>query len=222
MGYRRVSTTEQGESGLGLDGQTTAIETTAARLGVPVVAIFTDSGISGAAGIESRPGLADCLNALRRGDVLVVSRRDRIARDAFLSVVIEREVAKKGCRIISASGEGTENDDATSIFVRRVLDAVAELERALIAARTRAAMAAARKKGRRVGRIPFGSRLTEDGRHLEPDAHEQQVLTDIRTLRAKGYALADIAETLNARGLRNRAGRTWRRQFVGQLLERHP
>jgi DNA invertase Pin-like site-specific DNA recombinase len=216
-----VSTTEQGESGLGLDGQTAAIETTAARLGVPVFAIFTDSGISGAAGIESRPGLADCLNALRRGDVIIVSRRDRIARDAFLSVVIERECTRKGARIISASGEGTENDDATSIFVRRVLDAVAELERALIAARTRAAMAAARKRGRVVGRVPFGSRLMADGKHIEPDDHEQMILTELRWRRAEGFAFGTIAEMFNERGWRNRSGRPWRRQFLEQLLQRH-
>src|SRR3954470_23534354 len=48
--------------------------------------------------------LADALNALRRDDVLIVAKRDRIAREAFLSRLIEREVAKKGARIVSAAG----------------------------------------------------------------------------------------------------------------------
>jgi DNA invertase Pin-like site-specific DNA recombinase len=55
--------------------------------------------------------IADALNALRRGDVLIVAKRDRIARDAFVSVLIEREAAKKGARIVSAAGEGTDSDD---------------------------------------------------------------------------------------------------------------
>src|SRR5687767_6546822 len=129
VGYRRVSTQDQADSGLGLDAQQTIIATTAKRLNLSVVTTFTDAGFSGSLGLERRPGLADALNALQRGDVLLVAKRDRIARDAFLAVLVERAVAKKGCRIISAAGEGTETDDPAAIFTRRILDAVSELER---------------------------------------------------------------------------------------------
>jgi site-specific DNA recombinase len=221
VGYVRVSTQEQADSGLGLAGQRTQIEHAAGRLGLTLTKVFCDAGLSGSLGLEHRRGLADALNALGRGDVLLVAKRDRIARDAFLAVLVEREAARKGCRIISAAGEGTENDDPAAVFTRRILDAVSELERSLIAARTRAAMREARKRGQIVGRVPFGHRLATDGKYLELDEHEQQLLTDIRLRRAKGYALSDIAQALNARGLTNRQGRKWRRQFVGQLLERH-
>jgi site-specific DNA recombinase len=161
------------------------------------------------------------LNALQRGDVLVVAKRDRIARDAFISVLVERAVAKKGARILSAAGEGTETDDPAAVFTRRILDAVSELERALIAARTRAAMREAKQRGQRVGRIPFGHRLAEDGIHLEADPEEQTILREIQHWRRGGYSLAVIAEALNARDLRNRQGREWQRSFISQLLERH-
>ena len=137
LGYIRVSTDQQRDSGLGLEAQQHALELTARRLSLPLAQTFTDAGLSGSLSIDERPGLADALNSLRRGDVLIVAKRDRIARDSFLSVLIEREAAKKGARIVSAAGEGTETDDPAAIFTRRILDAVAELERALTAARTR-------------------------------------------------------------------------------------
>jgi DNA invertase Pin-like site-specific DNA recombinase len=221
VGYVRVSTQDQADSGLGLAGQRTQIDHTAQRLGLTLVKVYTDAGFSGSLGLEHRRGLADALNALQRGDVLLVAKRDRIARDAFLSVLVEREVAKKGCRIISAAGEGTETDDPAAVFTRRILDAVSELERSLIAARTRAAMREARKRGQVVGRVPWGHRLAADGKHIEPDEHEQTILTELRWRRAEGFAFGTIAAMFNERGWRNRSGRPWRRQFLEQLLQRH-
>ena len=221
IGYRRCSTSEQAASGLGLDVQQNAIETVALKLGFELAAVYTDAGLSGSLSVDDRPQLAGAIAALRRGDILAVMRRDRLARDSLVAALIEREVSRRGCRIVSSQGEGTGDDDPSSVFVRRVLDAVSEFERLLIGQRTRSAMAAARARGQVVGRVPFGHRLAADSKYLELDAAEQAILMEIRLLRAKGYALADIAQTLNARGVRNRAGRLWRRQFIGQLLERH-
>jgi len=177
IGYCRVSTDAQRESGLGLEAQAASIVATAARLRLPLVATFTDAGISGSAGVEARPALADALNALRRGDVLIVAKRDRIARDAFLSVLVEREAAKKGARIISAAGEGTETDDPGAVFTRRILDAVAELERALTAARTRSALRAKRARGECAGTQPYGHRVNGDGRTLHPYEPERAIVS---------------------------------------------
>jgi DNA invertase Pin-like site-specific DNA recombinase len=132
------------------------------------------------------------------GDVLIVAKRDRIARDSFLSVLIEREAAKKGARIVSAAGEGTETDDPAAIFTRRILDAVAELERALTAARTRAALRAKRARGERAGTEPYGFRVNGDGRTLHPHAAEQQMLTLMQECRAAGYPCAPSPTNLTA------------------------
>src|SRR5262245_6297753 len=125
IGYSRVSTDQQRESGLGLEAQLAAIEQTAARLQLRLAETFTDT-LRGKTSIEQRPGLAAGLNALRRGDVLIVAKRDRIARDTFVSGLIEREAARKGARVVSAAGEGTDSEEPTAIFTRRILDAVAE------------------------------------------------------------------------------------------------
>jgi DNA invertase Pin-like site-specific DNA recombinase len=222
VAYRRVSTQDQAESGLGLAGQLTQIEHAAGRLGLTLTTMYTDAGLSGSLGIDHRPGLADALNFLQRGDVLLVAKRDRIARDAFLAVLVERAVAKKGCRIISAAGEGTETDDPAAIFTRRILDAVSELERSLIAARTRAAMREAKARGQRVGWIPYGSRLATDGRTLTKELDEQHTLRAMHAMRRSGCTLKQIAARLNETGSRTRRNGPWYHQAICQLLTRHP
>lgn len=219
IGYCRVSTDMQRESGLGLEAQRASIEQAAARLRLPLADVFTDAGLSGSLSIDARPALADALNGLRRGDVLIVAKRDRLARDAFLSVLIEREAAKKGARIQSAAGEGTDTDDPSAVFTRRILDAVSELERALTAARTRAALRAKRARGERAGCLPYGYRVNGDGRTLHPYPPEQEILAMIHECRAAGYPLRGIARELNRAGFTTRAGRPWKYQLVAGILE---
>jgi DNA invertase Pin-like site-specific DNA recombinase len=188
------------------------------------VQVFSDAGLSGSASVQDRPGLADALNSLRRGDVLIVAKQDRLARDMFLSVLIEREAAKKGARIVSSVGEGTETDDPTALFTRRILDAVAELERAMTAARTRAALRAKRARGERAGTEPYGYRVNGDGHTLHPYEPEQHVLSVMRTSRAAGKPLRAIAAELNRQGHATRRGTPWRFEYVRsalKTLERH-
>lgn len=91
-GYARVSTDEQAESQLGLEAQRSAITQAAERLGVSVAAWHADEGVCGAASIERRAGLLRAMDTLGEGDVLIVSRRDRLSRDVLLACWIEKEV----------------------------------------------------------------------------------------------------------------------------------
>jgi DNA invertase Pin-like site-specific DNA recombinase len=219
IGYVRVSTEQQADSGLGLEAQQSSIAGAALRLGLALTRTFVDAGTSGALAIEDRPVLLDAVAALRRGDVLLVAKRDRLGRDVIAVAMIERLIAKRGARVISAAGEGTDSDDPTAMLMRRLIDSFAEYERALIAARTRAALAAKRRRGERVsGIIPFGYRLGADGRALEGEAGEQQTLATIRLLRASGASLRAVATELNRRGLLTRAGTSWRFEYVRSLL----
>lgn len=217
IAYLRVSTAQQVESGLGLDAQRAAVTTAAARHGLPLGATFTDAGISGSAGLEDRPGLFAALGALRRGDALIVAKRDRLGRDMIAVAMIERLITRKGARVLSAAGEGTEGDDAGSLLQRRILDAFSEYERLIIGQRTKAALTAKKARGERVGNIAFGFQLAAGGT-LTEHADEQQVLTRIHACRTAGYTLREIAEALNRQGLRTRRGGPWRHQYVAGLL----
>jgi DNA invertase Pin-like site-specific DNA recombinase len=169
--------------------------------------------------IEERPVLLDAVAALRRGDVLLVAKRDRLGRDLIAVAMIERLVAKRGARVVSAAGEGTDSNDPAAMLMRRLIDSFAEYERALIAARTRAALAAKSRRGERVsGIMPFGFRLGANGRTLVAHDGEQGTLSTIRGLRVAGTSLRAIAEALNAEGNQTRAGTPWRFEYVRRVL----
>lgn len=221
IGYLRVSTESQAESGLGLEAQQTAIDGAASRLGLSIAQTFTDT-VSGGFSLEHRPALLAALEAIHVRDVLLVAKRDRLGRDVLNVAMIERLVERRGARVYSAAGEGSDDDGPTGRLMRQIIDAFAEYERAVIRARTRAAMAAAKKRGQRVGRVPFGMAVDHDGRTLVPNPNERAVLAEIHRLRNRGYALFSIAQDLNARGWRNRQDRPWQANFIGQLLSRHP
>jgi DNA invertase Pin-like site-specific DNA recombinase len=165
VAYVRVSTDQQAESGLGLEAQEAAVRATASRLRLDVGRVFVDGGTSARLGME-RPVLLEAVAALRRGDVLLVAKPDRLGRDVIRVALIERLVAKRGARIVSAAGEGTgSGDDPSALLMRCLIDSFAEYEAALIATRTRSALAAKRRRGERISRFaPYGFRFAGDGR----------------------------------------------------------
>ena len=100
------------------------------------------------------------------------------------------------------------------------MGAVSQWEREAIGERTRDALRHKRSQGRRVGNIAFGSRLADDGEHLEPDPAEQAALAEIGRLRREGMALRGIAAALNYRAFRTRRGTPWRLESVARVVKR--
>ena len=214
VSYLRVSTEEQG---LGIEAQRDAVRLYCAREGHVFVSEHVDLGVSGAAPMDRRQGLLDAMGALRRGWVLVAAKRDRIARDPFVAMLVEREAERLGARV--ACVDGNNGDGAGDVLMRRMLDAFAEFERAQIGIRTRAALHVKRVRGERIsGRPPFGYRFVE-GR-IESEPAEHVILARMAGLRLKGTGPAAIARDLEADGVVNpRTGRVrWSRQQVHQVL----
>ena len=219
VAYLRVSTDEQH---LGSDAQRAAIEHWAATHRADVVGWHVDIGVSGGAAIDKRDGLLAALGALaeHRAVVLVVAKHDRLARDVLLSAMIEQLANRRGARIVSAAGEGSdERDEPAGLLMRRVIDAFAEYERGVVRARTRAAMGVKRSRGERIGAIPLGYRLADNGRTLQRHAAEQAALARIRALRAYGHSYATIAVRMNALGVAARGAR-WHKTTVVRALAR--
>ena len=219
VAYLRVSTSRQE---LGPEAQRSAIEAHAAREGIRIVAWHADRGVSGAAPIEARPGLLAALAALgeHRAGVLVVAKRDRLARDVVVAALVEREAAKAGACVVSADGAGNGSTPADQ-FMRSMLDAASAYERALIRARTKAALAAKRARGEHVaGLVPYGHRLADDGVHLEPHADEQATIAIVRELASAGLSQRAIVSRLAELGVVGRTGRPLQRTQVLRLLER--
>lgn len=137
VGYARVSTDDQS-----LDLQRDAL----AAAGCEVV---FDDVMSGAS--RERPGLRDALSFLRRGDVLVVWRLDRLGRSLQHLVEVINDLAARGIEFRSLS-DNIDTSSASGKLVFHIFAALAEFERELIRERTRAGLAAARARGRVGGR----------------------------------------------------------------------
>lgn len=217
--YTRVSTDGQADSGAGLAAQVAAIESYASRNGITIVGRFEDAGVSGAADIEDRPGLAAAINALRRGDALLIAKRDRLGRDVMLVMTIEKLVGRRGASVVSCDGIGN-GDAPADQFMRTLLDATAQFERSLIRARTKAAMHAKRRAGERCGQVPFGYALGADGK-LEPVPQEQEVIARIEALRRDGMTYRAIAQLLTDAGIITKKGvSNWTHTTVRSIVTR--
>ncbi|WP_279608328.1 recombinase family protein [Burkholderia ambifaria] len=140
IGYARVSTDEQ-DLALQIDALTEA----------GCQQIFTDHGVSGSE--FQRPGLENALTELSINDTLVVWRLDRLGRSLGKLVELINHLGHREINFHSLS-ESINTDSAGGMLVFHMMAALAEFEQRLISERTRAGIAAARARGRRIGRKP--------------------------------------------------------------------
>ncbi len=217
IGYIRVSTDHQHH---GPDAQRAALERWCSSQGAELVAVESDVGVSGAAPLDKRPGLLRAVDAVERegATVLLVSRRDRLARDVILAAMAERLVERAGARVASADGAG-EGDSPEALLMRRICDAFGEYERQVIRARTRAALAVKRARGERTGHVPYGYQLGADGVQLVEHAGEQEVIRLVREYQREGLSLRQIGERFNALGILPRSGGQWHAQTVRRIAQ---
>jgi DNA invertase Pin-like site-specific DNA recombinase len=175
------------------------------------VAVHEDHGASGGAPLDRRPGLAAAVDAVRdhEAGVLLVARRDRLARDTMIAAVVGRLVERNGGRVLTADGVAGEATPEAKLM-RTMIDAFAEYERMLVKMRTKAALAVKRGRGERVGKIPYGFRLADDGVHLVEDPAEQRTIARLAKLR-ESMSLREVAEHCRANGIRARDGEWWPR-----------
>ena len=213
-----VLRTSTEDRNLGPEAQRAAIERWAASSGVKVVSWHEDR-ISGAAAVEDRPGLLAGLAALRvhGAGLLVAAKRDRIARDVVIAAPVERLAQDAGARVVTADGVSI-GDTPEGQLMRGLLDLFAAYERAVIRARTKAALGVKRSRGERVsGRAPLGYRF--EGGRLAPDPAEAAVLARVHALRARGLSFARVTAILNAERVDCRGGR-WHVTTLARALRR--
>lgn len=144
IGYARISKTDGSQA---LDLQHDALN----KAGVSPKHIYNDRA-SGKK--DDRPGLANCLKALRRGDVLVVWKLDRLGRDLKHLVNTVEDLSDRGIAFKVLTGKGANIDTTTAggKLIFGIFAALSEFERELIRERTKAGLAAARARGRSGGR----------------------------------------------------------------------
>lgn len=202
IGYVRVSTTEQADSGAGLDAQRAAITAEVDRRGWTLIRVIEDAGVSGKS--LNRAGLAEALETVERGDAsaIIVSKLDRLSRSVHDFAGLMQRAQKHGWALV-ALDLGIDTTTATGGLIANVMASVAEWERRVIGERTASALAARRVAGVRLGRP----------REMSDDAVRR-----IRELHDKGHRNAQIARILNAEAIPTPRGGRWHSPGVKRVL----
>jgi DNA invertase Pin-like site-specific DNA recombinase len=218
VGYVRVSTARQGRSGLGLEAQQAALAAYAAHDGFELLQVYTEVETgSGSDALERRPQLAAALKHARRLHVpLVVAKLDRLSRDvAFISTLMAQRVE------LIVADLGRQSDQ----FVLHIWAALAQKERELISTRTKAALAAAKARGVKLGRrskreLRSIGKLGSAALRAAAASRDEGVRWAIEPLFSQGLTLRAIADKLNERKVLPARGDTWHASAVGNTVRR--
>lgn len=211
VAYYRVSTKRQGDSGLGLEAQRKAVLDYLNGGSWQLLAEFTDveSG-----GDDDRPELTKAIEYARKTRAkLVIAKLDRLSRRvSFVSRLMESDV-----RFVAA-----DNPSANELTIN-ILAAVAQEERRMISQRTKAALAAAKQRGVKLGnpKLSEARGAAQAAVQKRADLFASNVLPVIREVQAAGCAsLRGVAAALNARGITTRRGSRWTAAAVSRVLAR--
>ncbi len=217
IGYTRVSTDQQADRGVSLAAQADKVREMATVHDATLLDVITDAGVS--AKNLDRPGLAQVLDLVDRRQVsmVIVAKLDRLTRSVRdLGDLLDR-FQRRGVALVSVA-ESLDTGSAAGRLVLNVMASVSQWEREAIGERTREALQHKKAHGERVGTIPFGYQLGADGRQLDPNPDEQEIVALIQECRDGGYSLRAIADELNREGCLTRRGSAWRHQYVAGVL----
>ncbi len=204
VGYCRVSTDEQGESGLGLEWQHGVIETEVARRGWTLERIYSD--VASGKSLRRRHEMQDALTTLALGgaDVLIVAKLDRLSRSVSDFAAILAQSHEQGWSL-DVCDLGVDTTSPGGKMVAQIMMVLAEWEREMIGERTKNALQVARARGTKLGR-PAG--VSADTVRL------------IRILRDQGLSWAKVATALEREGIPTGQGGRWHAATARRLVQR--
>src|SRR6202035_2387490 len=214
IGYVRVSTSQQGRSGLGLEAQKQALGRFADAEGFTLSRVFIEVETGkGSDALERRPQLTAALSeARRKGCSIGVAKLDRLSRDVhFISGLMAHRVPF----VVAELGADVDP------FILHLFAALAEKERAMIGARTKAALAAAKARGVKLGgpKLAQARKVAIETIEAVADNRAANVLPIIQEIqRAGATTLREIATALNARGVQTARGGQWYAMTVRNVL----
>lgn len=220
--YIRVSTTDQVDNGVSLEVQAERIESYCKAHNLELVATYQDNGISASKPLEKREAGAALLAALERGEVknVVSLKLDRLFRNALDCLTVAEAWDKKGVALHLVDLGGNQALNTASPmgkFFLTLTGAFGELERNMIAERTRQALNHKKECGQVYGPLPLG--FTREGADLVEDPGELATVSRIQALRLEGVSYNRIAATLNAENVPTKRGGKWYACTVEKIIK---
>lgn len=218
VGYVRVSTEEQEASGLGLADQESKIRNYCDLYGLELVRIRTDA----ASGKDlRRPGIQAALEDLEAGEAegLIVAKLDRLTRNVRdLGTLIGKYFGRHDLVVVA---EQVDTRTAGGRLMLNILVSVAQWEREAIGERTKGALKAKRRQGKKTGGdVPYGFDLASDGETLVENADEQAIIRRALRHRKAGLGYYTIARRLNEQGHRTKKGGAFNQSIICKILKR--
>src|SRR5258706_2391684 len=214
--YIRVSTAQQGRSGLGIEAQRQALRQFAKAEGLELFREFVEVETGkGSDALDRRPQLKAALAAARKlKSNVAVAKLDRLSRDVhFISGLMAHKVPF----LVAELGPDVDP------FVLHLFAAIAQKELSFISSRTKQALAAAKARGVTLGnpRLHVARKNAMGVVKAEADRYAANILPIIREAQKAGATtLRQIAEALNARGVATARGGRWHAKSVANILER--
>lgn len=228
IAYYRVSTRQQGDSGMGLEAQLWAVQQFAAREQFDLVEEFTEiETAKGSDALERRPRLAAALKAAEKikrqfkladAPPVIVAKLDRLSRDVhFISGLMAHKVPFLVAEL------GRKNDP----FVLHVYAALAEQERRMISERTKAALQARKASGqpwisKRSGRVVtrLGNPLTHGEYAIRADERAEAIRPLLEQFKEEGLSYRQMARELEEQGVETANGGKWHYVTVQRAMRR--
>lgn len=207
VAYIRVSTGEQADSGAGLAAQRRALADYAERHGLTILEWHQDAAVSGGVAPAQRPGMSAALDTMskRRAGVLIASKLDRVSRSVKDAAVLADQADQEGWSLRTADGTIGGDDSPMGRAMTGIASVFSELERELIATRTREALAELKAAGVQLG---------------QPTKLADEVLTRIIGELSQGRSLRQIADGLMADDIPTATGREkWYPQQVKRAAD---
>ena len=216
IGYIRVSTDEQAREGVSLDNQREKIAAYCTFNDMALLDTITDEGIS--AKNLNREGMQTLISHVKQGkiDAVIVYKLDRLSRSVKDTIGLI-ELFEKHKVAFHSIVDHLDTKTATGRFFLHIMSSLAQMERELIGERTRDALSHKIIKGERVGHVPYGYTLDQDGKTLLENPRQQEAISLMRELHGKGYTYRGICRELIANGYEAKEG-TWHHQKVRNIL----
>lgn len=222
LGYIRVSTAEQANTGHSLAVQRDRIDAWCIARDLELVDVVLDEGVSAGKALERRKGGAELLRRMAAGEaeVVVVVSIDRIFRDAQDGLNTLLGADGKGGMALQSVTDPVDTTTAMGRFILTVWLARAQLEREQTCERNLAVSRSLRQQGRPNGHTPYGC-VAEAGR-LYHDPATWPTRADIVDARRRGMTLQAISDELAERGIpAPSGGATWSKSVLNELIKSH-
>jgi DNA invertase Pin-like site-specific DNA recombinase len=222
VAYIRVSSDEQAEAGVSLDAQAAKLRAYSQVRGLELVEVISDPAVSGHTPLGERAGGRRLLGLVEAGTVehVLAVKLDRLFRNALNCLQLVEIWSRQGVglHILDMGGNAVDTSSAMGKMFLTMAAGFAEMERNLMAERTKAALE--RERGERLGgHLPYGYEVVAGSKLLLESEADKKLMARAKRLQRQGLSVRAIAEKLAREGYVTRRGRPMTKSTVGNLLK---